>query len=143
MAQAINTINNLDSSAVSDDVPAKRGYQAYTILHAGFTVLPVVMGLDKFFYVLADWDKFLPGFVNNMLGGYGHQLMFVVGVIEIVAGIGIWLKPKIFAFVVAAWLFLIIVNLLLVTGFLDVALRDFGLLLGAVALGRLSQDYSG
>lgn len=142
MAQAINTINNLEGAAVSEDVAAKTGYQAYKVLHLGFTVLPIVMGLDKFFHILVDWDIYLPAFANNMLGGYGHEFMFVVGVIEIIAGLGVWFKPKIFAYVVAAWLGLIIVNLLLIPGFFDVALRDFGLLLGAVALGRLSQEFS-
>ena len=68
--------------------------------------------------------------------------MLVVGVIEIIAGLGVWFKPKIFAYVVAAWLLLIIVNLLLIPGYFDIALRDFGLALGALALGRLSQVFS-
>ncbi|MGH9949294.1 MAG: hypothetical protein ACRD6X_19145 [Pyrinomonadaceae bacterium] len=142
MAQAINTITNSEDVAVSDDVAARPSYQAYQILRMGFTVAPIVAGLDKFFHILVDWDKYLPAFVNNLTGGYGHQLMLVVGVIEIIAGLGVWFKPKLFAYVVAAWLFLIIVNLLLIPGYFDVALRDFGLLLGAVALGRLSQEHS-
>lgn len=142
MAQAINTINNSAGAAVSDNVAAKPSYQAYKILHVGFTFLPIIMGLDKFFHILVDWDKYLPAFVNNLTGGYGHQLMLVVGVIEIIAGLGVWFKPKLFAYVVAAWLFLIIVNLLLISGYFDVALRDFGLLLAALALGRLSQEFS-
>jgi len=116
--------------------------QAYQILHLGFTVAPIAAGLDKFFHVLTDWDKYLPGVVNRMVGGHGHELMLVVGVIEIVAGIGVALRPRLFSYVVAAWLGAIIVNLLLIPGFFDVALRDFGLLLGALALGRLSQDYA-
>ena len=99
-------------------------------------------GLDKFFGLLVNWDQYLPPVVNDMTGGYGHQLMLVVGVIEIVAGLGVWFKPKIFAYVVAAWLLLIIANLLMIPGYFDVALRDFGLALAAVALGRLSQEYS-
>ena len=117
-------------------------YQAYEILHLGFTVAPILMGLDKFLGLLVNWDQYLPGFVNRMLGGHGHEFMYVVGIIEIVAGIGVFLKPKIFAYVVAAWLGLIIVNLLLIPGYFDIALRDFGLLLGALSLGRLSEDYS-
>jgi hypothetical protein len=101
-----------------------------------------VAGLDKFLHILTDWDKYLPAFVNSMVGGHGHQLMLAVGVIEIVAGIGVALKPRIFAYVVAAWLGLIILNLLMVPGYLDIALRDLGLLLGALALGRLSQAYA-
>lgn len=117
-------------------------YQAFQILRIAFTVAPILMGLDKFFHVLVNWDKYLPGFVNNMLGGRGHEFMYVVGVIEIVAGIGVFLRPKIFSYVVAAWLGLIIINLLMIPGYFDVAVRDFGLLLAALALGRLSQEYS-
>ena len=116
-------------------------YQAYQILRIGFTVAPILAGLDKFAHLMVDWDKYLPATVNNMLGGHGHQFMLVVGVIEIVAGIGVFLKPKIFAYVVSAWLLLIIVNLLMIPGYYDVALRDLGLSLGALALGRLSSTY--
>jgi len=116
-------------------------YQAYRILQVGFVVAPIVAGLDKFFHLLVDWDKYLPAVVNNLTGGRGHQLMLAVGVIEIVAGIGVALKPRLFAYVVAAWLALIIVNLLLIPGYFDVALRDVGLMLGALALGRLSQKF--
>jgi hypothetical protein len=88
-----------------------------------------------------NWDQYLPSFVNSLIGGHGHELMLAVGVIEIVAGIGVAFKPKIFAYVVAAWLALIIVNLLMIPGYFDVALRDFGLLLGALALARLSHEF--
>lgn len=121
---------------------SKPGYQAYQILHLAFIVAPILMGLDKFFGLLVNWDQYLPAFANNILGGHGHEFMYVVGVIEIVAGIGVLLRPKVFAYVVAAWLGLIIVNLLMIPGYFDVALRDFGLLLAALALGRLSQEYS-
>ena len=117
------------------------GYQAYRILQLGFVVAPIVAGLDKFFHLLVDWDKYLPSMVNNLTGGRGHQLMLVVGVVEIVAGIGVAVKPRIFAYVVAAWLALIIANLLMIPGYFDVALRDVGLLLGALALGRLSEKF--
>jgi hypothetical protein len=116
-------------------------YQAYTILRIGFTVAPIIAGLDKFTNVLTNWTQYLSPTVNNILGGAGQQFMYLVGVIEIVAGIGVFLKPKIFAYVVAAWLGLIIVNLLMIPGYFDVALRDLGLLLGAVALGRLSSEF--
>jgi len=115
--------------------------QAFQILRFGFTVAPVLAGLDKFFHLLVDWDKYLPPIANNLVGGHGHQLMLVVGVIEIVAGIGVFLKPRIFAYVVAAWLLLIILNLLAIPGYFDVALRDLGLMLGALALGRLSHTF--
>jgi hypothetical protein len=137
------------SAAFGRDIPTSQesteirnvSYQAYRILQLGFVVAPIVAGLDKFFHLLVDWDKYLPAVVNNALGGRGHQFMMVVGVIEIVAGIGVALKPQIFAYVVAAWLLLIIANLLMIPGYFDVALRDVGLMLGALALARLSQAF--
>ncbi len=126
--------------------PAARGttspsYQAYRILQLGFTAAPILAGLDKFFHLLVDWDKYLPSVVNNLVGGHGHALMLGVGVIEIAAGVGVALRPRIFSYVVTAWLWGIIFNLLLIPGYFDVALRDFGLSLGALALGRLSAEY--
>lgn len=118
-----------------------RSYQAFRILQLGFVVAPIVAGIDKFLHLLVDWDKYLPGVVNTAVGGHGHQLMMVVGVVEIIAGIGVALKPRIFAYVVALWLAAIILNLLAIPGYFDVALRDVGLMLGALALGRLSQDF--
>jgi hypothetical protein len=116
-------------------------YQAYQILHLGFTVAPILAGFDKFFNLLVNWEQYLPSFVNRLTGGHAHELMLTVGVIEIVAGLGVWFKPKIFAYVVSAWLLLIIVNLLMIPGYFDVALRDFGLSLGALALARLSREF--
>jgi hypothetical protein len=89
---------------------------------------------------MVDWDKYLSPMANAVLGGHGHQFMMVVGVIEIIAGIGVALKPRVFAYFVAIWLVLIILNLLSIPGYYDVALRDLGLALGALALGRLSQS---
>lgn len=125
----------------SDTTLGNPAMQAYQILRLGFTVAPIVAGIDKFLHLLVNWDQYLPATVNNILGGNGHQFMYIVGVIEIVAGIGVFLKPKIFAYVVAAWLVLIIINLLMIPGYYDVALRDLGLALGALALGRLSSVY--
>lgn len=141
MAQAISRsaeVTSLNTESVSASKPS---YQAYQILHLGFTVAPIVAGLDKFFNLLVNWEQYLPGFVKNMTGGHGHELMLAVGVIEIVAGIGVAFKPRLFAYVVAAWLLLIIANLLMIPGYFDVALRDFGLALAAFALARLSQEY--
>jgi hypothetical protein len=115
--------------------------QAFQILRFSFTVAPILAGADKFLHLLVDWDKYLASMVNNLSGGHGHQLMLAVGVIEIVAGIGVFLKPRIFAYVVAAWLLVIICNLLAIPGYFDVALRDLGLMLGALALGRLSHNF--
>ena len=121
---------------------AQPSRQAYHLLHLAFTVAPLIAGVDKFFNLLVNWTQYLPGFVVNLSGGNGQVLMYVIGVIEIAAGIGVWFKPRIFAYVVAAWLVLIILNLLMIPGYFDVALRDLGLALGALALGRLSQEYS-
>jgi len=143
MEQIITETNSgLTNLQSMTDTVSRPSYQAYQILRLGFTVAPIVAGLDKFFHFLVNWDQYVPPVINNMMGGYGHQLMLVVGVIEIVAGLGVWFKPKIFAYVVAVWLLLIIANLLLIPGYFDVALRDFGLALGAIALGRLSQEFS-
>ena len=116
-------------------------YQAYQILHVAFVVAPIVAGLDKFFNVLVNWEQYLPSFVNRMVGGHGHELMLVAGVIEIIAGLGVLFKPKFFAYVVSAWLLMIVVNLLMIPGYYDIALRDFGLMLGALALARLSHQF--
>ncbi len=119
-------------------------YQAYQLLHVAFTVAPILAGVDKFFHLLVNWDNYLAPVVNNILGGHGHAFMLIVGVIEIVAGIGVALWPKVFSYIVAIWLLGIIINLLLIPAsstmpHYDVALRDLGLCLGALALGRLSE----
>ena len=141
MAQAISRSAEVASLNTESISASKPSYQAYQILHLGFTVAPIVAGLDKFFNLLVNWEQYLPGFVKNMTGGHGHELMLAVGVIEIVAGLGVAFKPRLFAYVVAAWLLLIVANLLMIPGYFDVALRDFGLSLGALALARLSQEY--
>jgi hypothetical protein len=116
-------------------------YQAYQILHVAFVIAPVVAGLDKFFNLLVNWEQYLPSFVNRIVGGHDHELMLVAGVIEIIAGLGVLFKPKLFAYVVSAWLLMIVVNLLMIPGYYDIALRDFGLALGALALARLSHEF--
>src|SRR5213595_4221325 len=135
----MNTTNNQSHAAAGTGSPA---YQAYWILHFGFTVAPILAGLDKFFHLLVNWDQYLPGVVTRISPIPPHTVMLAVGVIEIVAGIGVALKPRIFAYVVAAWLAVIIINLLLIPGYFDVALRDFGLFLAALALARLSQQFA-
>jgi hypothetical protein len=117
-------------------------HQAYSILHVGFTVLPIVAGLDKFLHLLVNWDQYLAPVVTRVLPVDGHTFMLAVGVIEIVAGILVWIKPRLGAWVVAAWLWGIIVDLLLVPGYFDVALRDFGLSLGAITLARLAEAHA-
>ena len=130
------------SRAASPTDTRTRAREAYRILQLGFVVAPIVAGLDKFFHVLTDWDKYLPEGVNGLLGGHGHEFMLVAGVIEIAAGVGVALRPRFFAYVVSAWLLAIVGSLLLVPGMLDIALRDFGLALGALALARLSAAQS-
>ena len=129
------------TSAVEADT-SRPAYEAYRILHLAFIVAPIAAGMDKFFNVLVNWEQYLPPFVNKLTGGHGHELMLAVGVIEIVAGLGVAFKPKVFAYVVSIWLLLIVVNLLMIPGYYDVALRDFGLALGALALARLSHEFN-
>lgn len=133
--------NRTTIAPVSTAEASRPAYEAYQILHLGFTVAPIVAGLDKFFNLLVNWEQYLPPLITNMVGGNGHYLMLVVGVIEIIAGLGVAFKPKIFAYVVSAWLLLIIANLLMIPGYFDVALRDFGLALAAFALARLSREF--
>jgi uncharacterized membrane protein YphA (DoxX/SURF4 family) len=114
-------------------------HQAYTILKFGFTVAPIVAGLDKFFNLLVDWSQYLTPLVPRWTGIDPVSFMMAVGVIEIIAGILVAVKPKFGALVVAAWLWGIIINLLSVPGYYDVALRDLGLSFGALALARLAE----
>jgi hypothetical protein len=120
---------------------ASKDQQAYQILRIGFTVAPIIAGLDKFFHLLTDWNQYLAPFIPRMLGISATTFMMIVGVIEIVAGLVVWFKPRFGGYLVMAWLWGIIVNLLLVPGYYDIALRDFGLSLGALALGRLAQQF--
>jgi hypothetical protein len=130
------------NAARAKAAPSSPAYQAFRILHLGFIAAPILAGLDKFFHLLVNWDQYVPAIVARLSPIGAHELMLIVGVIEIVAGIGVALKPRLFAYVVAGWLALIIVNLLLIPGYFDVALRDFGLFLAALALGRLSRQFS-
>jgi len=117
-------------------------YQAFVALRTVFTVAPILFGLDKFTNLLVDWPAYLAPWVDGLAPGSPQTAMYVVGVVEIVAGIVVALAPRFGGWLVAAWLFGIIVNLLTIPGFYDVALRDFGLLVGAVALARLAVAYS-
>lgn len=126
--------------------PIGQGYQesnavrqARDALHFGFTVAPIVAGLDKFFLLLVNWDQYLAPQIPNLLGIDARTFMMGVGITEIVVGLGVAFMPRIFAFVVSAWLMGIVVNLMMTGKYFDIALRDFGLALGAFALGRLSQ----
>ncbi|MFV9456340.1 hypothetical protein ACNJ7E_23225 [Rhodococcus sp. NM-2] len=120
---------------------ADPGYQAFLVLRTVFTVAPILFGLDKFTNWLTDWPAYLAPWIDGILPGTAQQGMYAVGVIEVVAGILVAVAPRIGAWVVAAWLAGIIVNLVTLSGYYDVALRDFGLLAGAVALGLLAAEY--
>jgi hypothetical protein len=120
---------------------SRPAYQAFLILYAGFVALPILAGVDKFFHLLANWDRYLAPVVVEALPVTASNFMLAVGVIEIAAGVLVACWPRIGAYVVALWLWGIIVNLLLAPGFYDIALRDFGLSLGALALARLSREF--
>src|SRR5205085_5582887 len=116
-------------------------FQSFWLLRIGFTVAPILFGADKFGHVLVDWDKYLAPRIVDHLPWTAHQVMYGVGVIEIVAGLVVLLRPRFGGYLVAAWLAGIIVNLLLIPGFYDIALRDFGLLLAALTLARLAKVF--
>ncbi|HYB27607.1 MAG TPA: hypothetical protein VEF89_13380 [Solirubrobacteraceae bacterium] len=124
--------------ARAKDDPA---YQAFWLLRIGFTVLPIVFGADKFANVLVDWEKYLAPWIRHASPLSATHTMHVVGVIEIVAGVLVAVEPRYAAYVVAGWLAGIVVNLLSYSGYYDVALRDFGLMLAALALARLASKY--
>ena len=116
-------------------------FQAFWLLRIGLTAAPILFGLDKFAHVLVDWDKYLaPEFVD-LFNADAHTLMYFVGAIEIVAGLVVLLQPRFGGYLVAAWLTAIIVNLLMMADFHDVALRDLGLALAALTLARLAAAF--
>jgi hypothetical protein len=121
---------------------ADPAHEAFLLLRTVFTVAPIVFGLDKFANVLTDWPQYLAPWIDRIVPGTAQQAMYAVGVVEVLAGVLVALVPRIGAWVVAAWLAGIVVNLLTVPGFYDIALRDFGLLVAAVALARLSVRYA-
>src|SRR5687768_11819302 len=116
-------------------------FQAFWLLRIGFTVAPILFGLDKFTDWLVDWRIYLAPEINDLIPGNAHQAMLAVGVVEIVAGLVVAVRPKFGGYLVATWLGGIIVNLLLQADYYDVALRDFGLLLGALTLARLATAF--
>lgn len=130
MLTTTTTTTASGTTSVSD-VAAHR---AFLLLRTIFTVAPILFGLDKFFDILTNWDKYLAPWINNIMPGDAHQFMMFVGVVEIIAGIVVALAPKYGAIVVTLWLLGIIVNLVSMGQYYDVALRDFGLLVGALAL---------
>jgi hypothetical protein len=116
-------------------------YQAYLILRTGFVVAPILFGLDKFTNLLADWTTYLAPAVDRLVPGSASSAMLAIGVVEVAAGLVVAVRPKVGGYLVAAWLAGIIANLLLLGDHYDVALRDFGLLLAALALARLATAF--
>jgi uncharacterized membrane protein YphA (DoxX/SURF4 family) len=116
-------------------------YQAFWLMRLAFTVAPIAFGLDKFFNEMVHWPNYLAPWINEIVPGTGQELMYVVGAIEILAGLLVALKPRYGGYLVAAWLGAIVINLLTYAGFYDIALRDFGLMLGALTLARLAAAY--
>jgi hypothetical protein len=117
-------------------------YQAFKLLRTAFTVAPIAFGVDKASNLLTDWQRYLSPTIDQLVPGTAYQLMLVVGLVEVIAGVLVGLRPQLGAYLVAGWLAGIILNLLLIPGFYDVALRDVGLLAGAVALARLAAVYA-
>ncbi|MDQ2788474.1 MAG: hypothetical protein M3Y73_01700 [Actinomycetota bacterium] len=130
------------SSIAVAAVRSDPAYQAFLLLRTVFTVAPILFGLDKFANLLVRWPGYLAPWIDGIVPGTAQQAMYAVGVIEIVAGIAVAVAPRFGAWLVAAWLAGIIIDLLSFPGFFDIALRDFGLLVAAVALARLAIRYA-
>ena len=141
MNTPLRSAQTSSSSSVWRRVRTDPAYGAFLLMRVGFTVLPIWMGIDKFANALTDWPQYLAPWLVTLLPFSAQTAMYVVGVIEIVAGVAVAIKPRYAAYVVAAWLAGIIVNLLTYPGFYDVALRDLGLLLAALTLARLAAVY--
>lgn len=112
--------------------------QAFLLLRTAFTVAPILFGLDKFFNLLTHWEHYLAPWINDLMPGSAHTAMLMIGVVEIVAGVAVAVRPRFGGYLVAAWLAGIIVNLVTLGDYYDVALRDFSLLVAALALARLA-----
>jgi hypothetical protein len=136
-------MTSLDRSHAVTRTPAlgrDGAHDAFLLLRTVFTVAPIVFGLDKFAQVLTDWEKYLAPWINDLVPGDAHAAMLLVGVVEVAAGVLVALAPRWGGYVVALWLAGIIVDLLTLGDYYDVALRDFGLLVGALALARLASS---
>ena len=139
--RAPGQVDALPKISISERLRTDPAFQAFMLLRIAFTVAPILFGLDKFFNVMVDWEQYLAPWINDLSPLSATHTMYVVGVIEIVAGLAVAIKPRYAAYIVAAWLAGIIINLLTYSGYYDVALRDFGLLLGALTLARLASVY--
>jgi hypothetical protein len=133
-------MTTLDRPSTSIHAGRDGAHDAYLLLRTVFTIAPIAFGLDKFAQVLTNWDHYLAPWINDLVPGSAHDAMMLVGVIEVAAGVLVALAPRWGGYVVALWLAGIIVDLLTLGDFYDVALRDFGLLVGALALARLASS---
>ena len=141
MADTYEAPTTRDLTATLQRARTEPAYGAFLLMRIGYTVLPLWFGADKFANVLTNWERYLAPWIVRIIPFSAHTAMLVVGVIEMVAGIAVAIKPRYAAYVVALWLAGIIVNLLTYSGFYDIALRDFGLLVGALTLARLASVY--
>jgi len=141
MTEAALPATGADRAGFRTRLAADPGYAAFWILRVGFVVLPLWMGIDKFVNALTYWPDYLAPWIVALLPFSAQTAMVLVGVVEIIAGLAIAVKPRYASYVVALWLALIVINLLSYSGYYDVALRDFGLLVAAVALSRLAAVY--
>ncbi|HKU02484.1 MAG TPA: hypothetical protein VJQ80_06715 [Arthrobacter sp.] len=132
----MKSVTAMRAQHAPDTVPPAR--QAFLLLRTVFTVAPIIFGLDKFTNILTHWTMYLAPQATAIVPLQPQAFMYIVGVVEVIAGLAVAVRPKYGSLIVAAWLAGIIVNLLLLGSFYDVALRDFGLLVGALALNRLS-----
>jgi hypothetical protein len=135
--RSTHSFRPVDRTRLSDP-----GYQAFLILRTAFTVAPILFGLDKFANLMTFWPKYLAHWIDVIVPGSAQTDMYIVGVVEVIAGLVVFIAPRFGAWLVAAWLVGIIVNLLSFSTYYDIALRDFGLFLAALALGRLAVRYT-
>jgi uncharacterized membrane protein YphA (DoxX/SURF4 family) len=139
--RAPGQVQTLPKVSMSERLRTDPAYQAFMLLRIAFTVAPILFGLDKFFNIMVDWEQYLAPWINDLSPLSATHTMYVVGVIEMVAGLAVAIKPRYAAYIVAAWLAGIVINLLTYSGYYDIALRDFGLMLGALTLARLASVY--
>jgi uncharacterized membrane protein YphA (DoxX/SURF4 family) len=129
------------ASPALDRFKSDPAYQGYLLLRIGFAVAPILFGADKFADVLVNWEKYLAPWIHHLSPLSATHTMYVVGVVEILAGLAVAIKPRYGAYLVAPWLGGIVVNLLSYSGYYDIALRDFGLMVGALTLARLAAKF--
>ena len=137
----MTTIAAPTRASIRERIGTDPAFQAFLLLRIAFTVAPILFGIDKFANVMVDWTQYLAPWINDIIPGSASTAMHLVGIIEIVAGLIVAARPRYGAYIVAAWLAGIIINLLTLSGYYDVPLRDFGLMLGALTLGRLASVY--